>query len=1073
MIRVFLSSTGQDLEAYRKGAVEICNRLQATPVYMEIFESMSAGASEGSKRKLDDCDLYVGFFAHRYGFIEPGHSAAVTEEEFDHAGLRGFDRICFVVDPKFNWPDIDPANRDKLDALKARVGSLIRSQFTTVEDFKLKLYQSLDSWLKQRKAMRYSLRDVFDPLFYGYRVFGGRRDALDRVCQFAENPAGGYLVITAPPGFGKTAFSVNLVNRDPKFFSYHFFTAMYSADEGEDVRSEKFFLQNVIQQMAAWHGMNEQLPQSLNELRARYQQLLDKPLDSSRALIVDALDEATWNLAPYFRRPLPDQVHLILTVRDVGQDWAAQYELPPHQTTPLALSGLSAEDVRDVLRASGPQTTAFGEDPKLLEALIKVAAHPTNPGWGVDPLYLRFLVGDIASGLVTAANLSSQPRGLTAHLDKWWQEIRQTARDQPARDLLGTVTAALGPIRREDIEAINPTLQDDWTNDLFTTVLGGMRRAIVGNDSIGYAMAHPRLREYMLKAIKIQTYQQKLLTYCDGWQQRNSKYAMAWYAQHLKASGRLADLYRVVVDHRFQDAQSKTFGGIQASLSDLRLAIDCALDADDLINALSCIGNYRTLIRSEGISSAVFDAAQAGDFDRAAELAASYSAGPKLSRGWAVTLNCYLIWEAATQGRLAAARNLAMRAARYEQCSNLCDALLSRACAMLSTSGDPVALLSEIRGIDATEAIQLLGTYAVSQPLTLPDRDSKLNQLNARLNEMEHAIGDPNHVSMIEYIDEERASEHTVKLRSLLMDLADEPEGQMQLDRALHMVLANPYPRYRDNALIALGIAAATVPDRSWARPRLQDILRSGLDEEGVTFTFDLASQLTAAADRRGIACPGLKQYLADALAAVDRWGTQMRAMSAGASALFWQGAEPEALLQLAQAAFSDQGFAGFMAVNLLSLASRCREFGRPEKVREFKLFERSREHAQRVRDPQFSKERMALSDDFHVWFEAPEYSLDDLTGMLAGIPDADGRRVLKDLAGAQWSYPPAKLRWRELKTLAGMALSDGTALDAVLGRLFAIQLPQLSDSDLAEAMRICEQDLSYGRPWMLAAQAG
>jgi hypothetical protein len=76
--KVFISSTGLDLREYREAAEEICKRLELFPVAMEYFEVMGLGASEGSKRKLDTADVYVGIYAHRYGYIENGYDKSVT-----------------------------------------------------------------------------------------------------------------------------------------------------------------------------------------------------------------------------------------------------------------------------------------------------------------------------------------------------------------------------------------------------------------------------------------------------------------------------------------------------------------------------------------------------------------------------------------------------------------------------------------------------------------------------------------------------------------------------------------------------------------------------------------------------------------------------------------------------------------------------------------------------------------------------------------------------------------------------------------------------------------------------------
>src|SRR3954452_13195373 len=116
MIKVFISSTSEDLYDYRDAAIEVCQRQSMFPVAVEHFAAMSAGATAGSRTKLDECELYVGMYAHRYGYIEPVYSRSVTELEFDYASEKNIDRLCFVIDPQFAWPRGEEQNADKLRA---------------------------------------------------------------------------------------------------------------------------------------------------------------------------------------------------------------------------------------------------------------------------------------------------------------------------------------------------------------------------------------------------------------------------------------------------------------------------------------------------------------------------------------------------------------------------------------------------------------------------------------------------------------------------------------------------------------------------------------------------------------------------------------------------------------------------------------------------------------------------------------------------------------------------------------------------------------------------------------------
>jgi hypothetical protein len=171
------------------------------------------------------------------------------------------------------------------------------------------------------------LREVFDPLIEDrVRLFGGRADILDRIVRRIQEPDGGYTVITAPAGFGKTALLAALVHATPGAFAYHFFTSLYS---GEPL-SETFFLRNTVQQIAAWHGRIDQAPTDLDDLRALYQQLINIPGERPRVLVLDGLDEVfTWRLALYLSRRLPHGLHLIATIRNGGQNWATEYQFPP------------------------------------------------------------------------------------------------------------------------------------------------------------------------------------------------------------------------------------------------------------------------------------------------------------------------------------------------------------------------------------------------------------------------------------------------------------------------------------------------------------------------------------------------------------------------------------------------------------------------------------------------------------------------------------------------------------------------------------------------------------------------
>lgn len=393
--------------------------------------------------------------------------------------------------------------------------------------------------------LRAPLRQIFDPLIEERTLhFGGRSELMRELATVCTQTDGGYFVITAPAGFGKTSVMAALVHRTPEAFAYHFFAPLY----GPGTLEEGFFLRNVIEQLAEWHAETDPLPdeQQINELRALYQRLIRTPLKYPRTLVLDGLDEVTqWSLAPYLSARLPDGLHVILSVRDVGQDWLSEYGLPQTQTGGLTLSGLRREDVAEVLIAAGGPASGVAASQEALRELMKVAAYEVDPARGADPFYVRLLADDLAAGHLNSSQLGAQPTGLSDYLHKWWEQLATTADVQPIADLLSTLTVTLGPISRADLEALNPSLVHPIRRNYFDDVVGQVRRWVTcGRD--GLALVHPRLRRFMLTELRTDHQCERVLAYCERWPEHGSAYAMRYYVQHLEADGQVEALHRLL-----------------------------------------------------------------------------------------------------------------------------------------------------------------------------------------------------------------------------------------------------------------------------------------------------------------------------------------------------------------------------------------------------------------------------------------------------------------------------------------------------------------------------------------------
>ena len=419
---------------------------------------------------------------------------------------------------------------------------------------------------------RAPLRSVFAPLIADRTAaFGGRQPELEAVADFLAQPGGGYLAVTAPAGFGKTALAAAVVDTATFPVAYHFFTSTYG-----DL-SEQFFLRNMIEQLAAWHGRTGELPTDLISLRALYHDLLDKPLDGTRVLLLDGVDEVTgWPLAPYVGRPLGPASKAVFTVRDVGQDWRGEYGVPSQQTNELRLDGLTPSQVADVWRRFGPATTAVVNDQRRLGELARVCTASQTSAGGADPFYVRLLAEDVAASVLRAEDIATRPAGLDAFLDRWWTALEAELGSAELRDTLGLMTVALGPLRQEEIEELLPDIRDLWSRSYFErVVVRPIRRFLVGDDEHGYALIHPRLRDYMRKHIRTEQYEARLIEYCRDWSEHGSRYALRHLPEHLVRAGQSSELYELIGPAWVQAKLGATRSPL-AVTTDLQLGFDVA-----------------------------------------------------------------------------------------------------------------------------------------------------------------------------------------------------------------------------------------------------------------------------------------------------------------------------------------------------------------------------------------------------------------------------------------------------------------------------------------------------------------
>jgi hypothetical protein len=164
LTKIFLSSTSKDLVAFRQAVGEAVIQREMHPIMMERFPAVSRDALDVCKQKVEEADLFIGIYADRYGYCPRNGNQSITEMEYDWAEKRGIERLIFVFDKdKAALPDTDLVyqyadHNPKMTDFLNRIGKeVVWKTFTSPEDLKYQVYQSLEAWQKHpenRKWLR-------------------------------------------------------------------------------------------------------------------------------------------------------------------------------------------------------------------------------------------------------------------------------------------------------------------------------------------------------------------------------------------------------------------------------------------------------------------------------------------------------------------------------------------------------------------------------------------------------------------------------------------------------------------------------------------------------------------------------------------------------------------------------------------------------------------------------------------------------------------------------------------------------------------------------------------------------
>jgi tetratricopeptide (TPR) repeat protein len=155
-----ISSTSLDLPEHRQHVMDACQRMGVTPIMMEHLPASDDPELQAAVNKslgmVNEADIYIGIFAHRYGWVPDGQDISITEMEFNRAVERKIPILVFLMHREhpitIDQVEASDAAREKLESLKARASKgRIRAEFKSPEDLRGLVIHALAELEKQQE----------------------------------------------------------------------------------------------------------------------------------------------------------------------------------------------------------------------------------------------------------------------------------------------------------------------------------------------------------------------------------------------------------------------------------------------------------------------------------------------------------------------------------------------------------------------------------------------------------------------------------------------------------------------------------------------------------------------------------------------------------------------------------------------------------------------------------------------------------------------------------------------------------------------------------------------------------
>src|SRR6266446_3392839 len=202
-VRVFVSSTLDELAAERAAALEAITQLRLTPVFFE------SGARPYPPRELyraylAQSDIFVGLYWQRYGWVAPSMQVSGLEDEYQLAGEQP--KLIYIKTPA---PAIELRLQTLLDRIRTEETASYQ-KFATPDELRERLANDLAQLLTERftSPPQTAVHARPAPLPVPRSPLIDREQEVALVQDLLQREDVGLVTLTGPGGVGKTRLAI-------------------------------------------------------------------------------------------------------------------------------------------------------------------------------------------------------------------------------------------------------------------------------------------------------------------------------------------------------------------------------------------------------------------------------------------------------------------------------------------------------------------------------------------------------------------------------------------------------------------------------------------------------------------------------------------------------------------------------------------------------------------------------------------------------------------------------------------------------------------------------------------------